>query len=287
VDVDAGDSFGLGRRANGTIASWSFFAAPPMAPPGLSFTAISGGGAHALARLSDGNLVAWGSNAYGVATVPALPAGLTYEAMSAGSTHNVALRNDGSVVTWGSNFVGELLVPAFQPGYAYARVCAGNGRSGAILLAQPVDPVTYCTAKRNSVGCTPEIGAIGTPSATASSGFEVRASSVNSNAPGILLYGNSGRAATPFTGGLLCLAGPLRRVSGLSSGGTLPPQVDCSGLFAVDLNAFRSGALGGNPATFLSTPGAVIEAQFWGRDHGFLAPNDTALTDAVEFSIRP
>ncbi len=61
---------------------------------------------------------------------------------------------------------------------------------------------TYCTAKLNSLGCTPRIGFVGFPSASAGFGFVVKAINVINNEPGLMLYGNAGRAAAPFVGGL-------------------------------------------------------------------------------------
>ncbi|MBK8181306.1 MAG: hypothetical protein IPK67_20980 [Planctomycetes bacterium] len=147
-------------------------------------------------------------------------------------------------------------------------------------------PAIYCAGKVNSLGCTPAIEASGTPSASAASGFVVRSLQVRNQKVGILLYGNSGRASLPFSGGLLCLNGPLRRVQGLNSGGTGLPAADCSGVFAVDLNAFRAGALGGNPASFLGVPGSVVQCQFWGRDPGLAAPNSTQLSNALEYVVE-
>ena len=148
-----------------------------------------------------------------------------------------------------------------------------------------VPSVPYCTAKLNSLGCTPSIGGAGTPSASASSGFTISAVNLRNRKPGILLYSNAGRAATPFTGGTLCLAGPIKRVQDLNTGGTPSPANDCSGVLSVDMNAFRAGTLGGNPAPYLSTPGTVVGAQYWARDPGFPAPNNTQLTNGLEFVI--
>ena len=72
-------------------------------------------------------------------------------------------------------------------------------------------PVVYCTAKVNSLGCTPTIGSIGSSSATAGLGFTVRATNVINNKPGLLIYSNTGRTAVPFSGGLRCMNAPVRR----------------------------------------------------------------------------
>ncbi|MCK6447876.1 MAG: hypothetical protein L6Q99_15900 [Planctomycetes bacterium] len=145
-------------------------------------------------------------------------------------------------------------------------------------------PVVYCAAKVNSQGCTPAIGFTGVSSASATSGFVVSASQVLNNKNGLLIYGSTGRAATPFGGGTLCVAAPLKRSILLATGGNPPPN-DCSGALALDLNAFASGGLGGNPAAFLSAPGTVVDCQYWSRDPGFSAPNNLSLSDAVEYVV--
>ncbi len=163
-----------------------------------------------------------------------------------------------------------------------------GGHSGSVngfqLEFLPTTQV-YCTAKTNSLGCVPAIGSSGASSASAPSGFSVSASNVRNNKPGLLLYTASGRAATPFSGGTLCLALPLKRASAVVSGGNPAPANDCSGVYAIDMNAFRAGALGGTPAAYLSLPGTLVQSQFWGRDPGFAAPNNTTLSNALEFLV--
>jgi hypothetical protein len=161
-----------------------------------------------------------------------------------------------------------------------------TGRNEALLWKRL--PVTaYCSAKVNSLGCTPSMSAQGTPSASSSNTFYVRSSNMQNNKVGVLFYGSSGRSSAPFSGGTLCVNPPLKRVSGLNSGGNNPPINNCSGEFLVDMNAFRSGTLGGTPASYLSVPGVVVNCQYWGRDSGFTPPNNTQLSNGLEFEIGP
>lgn len=146
---------------------------------------------------------------------------------------------------------------------------------------------TYCTAKPNSLGCLPTIRASGFPSATEAVGFEVSCTNARNGKPGLLMYSVSGPDAQPFSGGTLCLATPIRRTPGQNSGGNPAPFNDCSGVLRLDMNTFGRGLLGSNPLPALSVVGTVVHCQWWGRDQGFPAPNNTMLSGGLRYTICP
>lgn len=171
-------------------------------------------------------------------------------------------------------------------------VGAGGGFGdvrGAEFLAGNVALTTYCTAKTNSLACIPSVAGSGSPSATIGSGFNVTCSQVRNNKPGLVFYTvNGAQNGLIFQCGTLCLGpGGIRRTPALNSGGTPNPANDCSGIYAIDMNAFAVGAAGGTPSPGLGVPGNTVHLQFWGRDQGFPAPCNTTLSDAGEYSIGP
>jgi hypothetical protein len=243
---------------------------------GASWSALGTGtnwDVRALAVLGSGDLVAGGSftTAGGVAADRiALWDGASWSAIGSGMDSDVrslAVLPNGDFVA-GGNFstAGGLAATRF----------ALHG-AGAV-------PATYCTAKLNSLGCSPAMGSTGVPSASASSGFVIRGSNVINNKPGLLFYGVNGPASIPFQGGTLCVAPPVKRTSAVSSGGNPPPN-DCSGVFRIDMNAFAAGALGGSPLPALRVPGTLVHAQWWGRDSGFGAPNNTTLSNGLQYVV--
>ena len=151
---------------------------------------------------------------------------------------------------------------------------------GAIFFDQ-CEPRIYCTAKVNSQGCTPQIGSVGSPSASGPNPFDITAAMVINDKNGVLFYGLGGAIAVPFQGGTLCVQPPLRRTAPVNSGGNPPPD-DCSGLYSFDFNArIQSGV---DP--FL-VPGALVSVQYWMRDGAQADGTGVGLTDAIQFRICP
>jgi hypothetical protein len=321
VEVAAGAYHNVARRSDGSVVAWGMNSSGqcnvPSLPAGLTYAEIDAGERHTVARLSDDSVVAWGNNGSGQCNVPALPAGLVYVEVTAGSDHTAARRNDGSavawgltpdvpalpdglsyvelaggsfytaarrsngsVVAWGANGYGQGNTPSLTAGEIYLEVDAGEHRTAA-RYGEPPPQSVYCTAKTNSLGCLPSIGASGWPSATAGSGFQVTGVDQLNNKAGFLFYGMNGAAALPFYGGTKCVNPPIKRTLVQDSLGTPAPAADCSGIFAVDMNAFAVGALGGNPDPALSVPGTVVNCQWWSRD----AAGNTALSDGLEYAI--
>ncbi len=149
---------------------------------------------------------------------------------------------------------------------------ATNGCTGSVS--------TYCTAKINSQGCSPQISFTGSPSATAGSGFHIKASNILNNKTGLFFYSTTGKQAVAFQGGTLCIKLPTKRTALQGSGGNAPPN-DCSGSFDIDFNAYI--ATGVDP--ILQTAGTIVYGQYWSRDPAFSAPNNTGLTDGIQFTI--
>jgi RHS repeat-associated protein len=129
--IAAGASHSIALDADGSVWTWGLNAASQLGDgttttrlaPTLvtgatgTFTAVTAGGTHSLARRSDGVVVSWGLNLNGEVgdgsttrrsspVVLATPTGVT--AVAAGGNHSLALRANGTVAAWGLNSEGQL-----------------------------------------------------------------------------------------------------------------------------------------------------------------------------------
>jgi len=139
-------------------------------------------------------------------------------------------------------------------------------------------PTTYCTAKINSLGCTPTIGWSGSPSLSGPDNFHVTATNVLNRKLGIMIWSGA-RASVPLYGGTRCVASPIIRTPGQNSGGN-PPPTDCSGTYSFH---FTQSYM----SSHVLQVGSTVCAQFWSRDPGFSVPNAIGLTNGLEFVIAP
>ncbi|WP_158621770.1 carboxypeptidase regulatory-like domain-containing protein [Corallococcus aberystwythensis] len=111
VSVAAGEYFGLGLKADGTVIEWGEYPSPrtPM-PEGLSnVVAISAASNIAAALLRDGTVVSWGGLEYNRTKVP--PGLQDVVAISVSTYYSWALKADGTVVSWGNDVYGQVSVP--------------------------------------------------------------------------------------------------------------------------------------------------------------------------------
>ena len=241
----------------------------------------------------------------GGATSTWIPFGLTtpfvYDPTS-GEDFIVQIEKCGTVATWGVSMDGTPFpaAPGTNRGNRYGDTsnCASLQSSFSNNEFVPIVRIdymggggttVYCTAKVNSLGCTPAISGSGSPSASMTSGYTIDCAMVRNNKSGLLFYAVNGmQANVTFQCGTLCV-GPsgIKRTPAQSAGGNPPPANDCSGLYSLDMNAFAAGMAGGNPDPALQVAGTQVNCQWWGRDQGFPAPCNTTLSDGAEYMIQP
>jgi hypothetical protein len=136
VDLDAGPAYAGVVSRSGEVVVWGQatpFADPIDVPAGLSgVEQLAIGQTNGFALRSDGTVVAWGKDQFGLLTPPE---GLRAVAISASSANVFALTEDGTVVGWGRTELSSLELPdaVKQPGNVVAVTALGLG--GMALLA--------------------------------------------------------------------------------------------------------------------------------------------------------
>lgn len=143
------------------------------------------------------------------------------------------------------------------------------------VLANAATVSTYCTAKVNSLGCTPTMLTNGAQPSRSAGAFTVLCSTVINQKLGLLFWGAAPTAA-PFQGGTLCVASPTLRTPSISSGGSALPANDCSGVYAFTFTTAYMNSVG-------MAPGQTRYAQWWMRDPA--SPSTTGLSNAVQFTV--
>ena len=157
------------------------------------------------------------------------------------------------------------------------RNSANTPQGTAVLATIPV--TSYCTAKSNSLGCVPILASSGVPSASSTAAFDITASQMLNQRPGLLIYGYS-QLILPFQGGFKCMSNPTRRTPLQNSGGSPLPLNDCSGAYVIDFNAWIQG---GHDAALVACQ--EVDVQYWSRDSA--SPSATGLTSALSFVVAP
>ncbi len=128
----------------------------------------------------------------------------------------------------------------------------------AVLYHPCLEPSIYCTAKTSSIGCVPDIAAVGYPSLSGGS-FQVRATGLQNQLPGTLIW-SLGPASIPFQGGTLCIAPPVIRTPAQSTGGSTGPP-SCTGALGFIFGPAYAQAHG-------FAVGQGLYTQVWSRDPG-------------------
>jgi hypothetical protein len=148
-----------------------------------------------------------------------------------------------------------------------------------VVLADVPFPTVYCTAKVNSAGCTPLIGAYGAASVSVGNNFTFVAAEVLPGKNGMLIWSFT-PDAKPFGGGTLCLGAPVKRTPLQTAGAVQPGYYTCLGTYTYTFTQAKMAQHG-------FTPGDDLYAQFWSRDSGFAPPNNVGLTPAMQAVILP
>ena len=176
--------------------------------------------------------------------------------------------------------VDEMAFTTFQPGFFFSSslydIVVDNI---SITTESSGSPVNYCTAGISASGCQATLSTVGTPSASAPSGFLVNASNVEGSKDGLYFFGVNGRQAVSWGNGtsFRCVAPPVSRAGLLTGTGT---NGLCDGAFSQDLNARWQAKPATNPGA-----GTTTQLQLWYRDPNNTSNQTSSMSDAIEFDL--
>src|SRR5690349_5757922 len=158
----AGAGGGAGVAATPGDATWihTFFPSSKWASVGSEFDAVA-----------SGTQVVGAAGSYTFPSQAGMVGDVQFWLENPGQNFGWCIIGDESTVMTTKRFdTRECVTPAFRP-----------------LLTVDYTPaaIAYCTAKVNSLGCTPSISGTGIPSASSGAGFVITATSVLNNKPGL------------------------------------------------------------------------------------------------------
>ena len=282
VDVDA-DSCYFARLSDGSVVQFGQFGGcsagnPPPLPPGVFYVEITSSCAgHALARRSDGSVVAWGLNDSGQCNVPVLPPGISYVEIEAGCTQTVLRRSDGAVLAFGDSNNGQLNVPTLPPRFVFGSITT----KGPLTIARidrlpPCGSIaSYCwPPAANSTGIGASFEVDGCPGITAND-LVFTVSGLPAQKFGLFVYGSKPRYLA-YGNGWACVAGSFRRVK---PGFVSDDQGKVT--FPVDLTQFPFTGSGQ-----AIEPGSAWNFQYWYRDPAG-SPSNFNFSDAKNLVFAP
>jgi hypothetical protein len=199
-------------------------------------------------------------------------------------------------------FSGSISVPSILSATATGTLMPGqyfvqlNGRTegtnvwpytgsfdNSLSLAFGSSAVTsYCTSGTTTNGCNAQIQGTGTASTSSTSGFTLDVVGMEGASQGLIFYGVSGRAASPWgtSSSFVCVKSPTQRTGAQGGGGT---SGACDGAMSLDWNSFFASHPSALGAPF--SAGQLVQAQGWFRDPP--SPKSTMLSDAIEFAVCP
>ncbi|MGK0216689.1 MAG: hypothetical protein ACI9HE_000161 [Planctomycetota bacterium] len=137
----------------------------------------------------------------------------------------------------------------------------------------------YCTAKVNSLGCTPTLTWQGTPSLTGPNDFRVIADDLLNQQAGVMFWGLA-EANTPWLGGTLCVGSTIHRLPTKMTTGAGAPGTNCNGRFAQMFSQARMNANG-------LQAGMDVYMQLYYRDPAHQDGSGAGTTAGVHFTICP